>query len=197
MRATEEVSGISMRWCSRSVVQVKDEIMGGNEKGKVLTFSVLWWNEVFFSFMKEIRLSKTLRKPLEMVRFLFGAAVVSSSPVNVEISGYAGYHFTFIDSEHATAGPYGSHMEHLIGVSHAADIFSIVRAVENDRAQTKKVLDFGAKGILVLFINNKDDAQKVFQACCFPPKRKSGGFPVVRASRYGTRGLVWFHGENK
>jgi 2-keto-3-deoxy-L-rhamnonate aldolase RhmA len=133
---------------------------------------------------------KNMKEALRNGEILLGTIIVSSSPVNVEISGYAGYDFTLIDSEHATAGPYGSHMEHLIRAAYAADIFPIVRVVKNDTAQIKKVLDFGAKGITAPFINNKEDAEKMVQASCFPPKGNRGGAPVVRASRYGTMG--WF-----
>lgn len=133
---------------------------------------------------------KSVKQALRNGEVLFGTIIVSSSPVNVEISGYVGYDFALIDSEHATGGPYGAHMEHLIRAAYAADIFPIVRPAKNDTAQIKKALDFGAKGILAPFINNKDDAQKLVDSCLFPPKGNRGGAPVVRATKYGATG--WF-----
>lgn len=133
---------------------------------------------------------KNLRKALEQGEVLWGTIIVSSSPINVEISGYVGYDFVFIDSEHATTGPYGADMEHLIRAAYAADIVPICRVVKNDPAQIKKCLDFGAKGIIAPSINNKEDARQLVDACLFPPKGNRGGCPVVRATKYGAMG--WF-----
>lgn len=116
---------------------------------------------------------------------LLGTIIVSSSPVNVEISGYLGYDFVLIDSEHATASPFGEEMENLIRAAYAADITPIVRIIKNDRAQIRKVLDFGAKGIVSPFMNTVEDAKSFVSECLFPPEGNRGGAPVVRATKYG------------
>jgi 4-hydroxy-2-oxoheptanedioate aldolase len=116
---------------------------------------------------------------------LVGTVIVSSSPANVEISGYLGYDFVFIDTEHAPVSPVGTELENLIRAAYAADITPVVRVVNNERSQIRKVLDFGAKGIICPFMNTKEDAQRFVSECLFPPEGNRGGAPVVRATKYG------------
>ncbi len=133
---------------------------------------------------------ENIKKKIEQGQVVWGTIIVSSSEVNVEISGYVGYDFTFIDTEHASAGPYGKEIESLIRAAYAADIFPLCRVVENNMAQIKKCLDFGTKGIIAPFINCKEDAEKLVDACLFPPKGNRGGCPGVRAQKYGS--VPWF-----
>ncbi|HUX78562.1 MAG TPA: aldolase/citrate lyase family protein [Alphaproteobacteria bacterium] len=133
---------------------------------------------------------KEIKEAIGKREILWGSIIVSSSPINVEISGHIGYDFVLLDSEHAQTGPYGAQMEHLIRAAYAADVTPICRVVHNDTGQIKKCLDFGAKGIVAPFINNKLDAQKLAESCLFPPKGNRGGASVVRATKYGAMG--WF-----
>lgn len=133
---------------------------------------------------------KNLKQALGNGEVLWGSIIVSSSPINVEISGYLGYDFALIDSEHASAGPHGIEMETLIRAADAGNITPVVRVIENNLSQIRKVLDFGAKGIIAPFINTKEDAKKLVDACFYPPEGNRGGAPVVRATKYGVMG--WF-----
>jgi len=128
---------------------------------------------------------KNIKEALRKGEVVWGIGIFSSSPVNVEISGYLGYDFVFIDSEHSSQGPYGNDMVNLIRAAYAADTVPICRVVKNDAAQIKKILDFGAKGIIAPLIKDKGDAQKLVEACLFPPKGIRGGCPEVRAFNYG------------
>src|SRR3972149_2128723 len=128
---------------------------------------------------------KNLKEAAKRGEPLLGTIIVSSSPVNIEISGYLGYDFVLIDSEHAPVSPLGSEMQNLIRAAYAADITPIVRIINNDRSQIRKVLDFGAKGIVCPFMNTKEDAIKFASECLFPPEGNRGGAPVVRATKYG------------
>ena len=116
---------------------------------------------------------------------LLGCVIVSSNPANIEICGYLGYDFVLIDTEHAPASPYGMELEPLIRAAYAADIAPIVRVINNERSQIRKVLDFGAKGIISPFMNTREDAEKFVSECLFPPEGNRGGAPVVRATKYG------------
>jgi len=85
---------------------------------------------------------KNLKRALSNGEIMWGVIILSSSPVNIGISGYLGYDFAFIDSEHAAASPYGMEMENLIGAADAADITPVVRVIENNLSQIRKPLDF-------------------------------------------------------
>jgi 4-hydroxy-2-oxoheptanedioate aldolase len=128
---------------------------------------------------------KNLKEAAKRGEPLLGCVVVSSNPANVEICGYLGYDFVFIDTEHAPVSPYGTELEYLIRAAYAADIAPVVRLVNNERSQIRKVLDFGAKGIVCPFMNTKAEAEKFVSECLFPPEGNRGGAPVVRATKYG------------
>lgn len=133
---------------------------------------------------------KDVKKALKNGEVLFGTIICSGNPANIEISGYLGYDFVFIDSEHATPSPYGREMEELIRAAYAADITPIVRTISNDVSQVRKALDFGAKGIIAPFINTKEDAQRLVRACFFPPEGDRGACPAIRPTKYGA--MSWF-----
>ena len=128
---------------------------------------------------------KNLKEAAARGEKLIGTIIVSSSPVNIEISGYLGYDFVLIDTEHATASPFGAEVENLIRAACAADITPVVRLIHNERSEIRKVLDFGASGIVSPFMNTKEDAQRFVSECLFPPQGNRGGAPVVRATKYG------------
>lgn len=57
------------------------------------------------------------------------------------------------------------------------DITPLVRVAWNDPVLIKKALDIGAHGILVPMVNTKEDAEKVVQACTYPPSGIRGCGP--------------------
>ncbi len=131
---------------------------------------------------------KDLRDSLTNGEILLGSFIMSGSPVNIELSGYLGYDFVVIDCEHGSVSPYGMEMENLIRASYAANISPLVRVIENNMSQIRKALDFGAKGIVVPFINTKEDAKRLVDACLFPSEGNRGRCPIVRAARFGVTG---------
>ena len=133
---------------------------------------------------------KNLKQALSNGEILWGAIILSSSPVNIEISGYLGYDFAFIDSEHASVSPYGMEMENLIRAADAANITPVVRVIENNLSQIRKPLDFGAKGIIAPLINTKEDAKRLVDSCLYPPDGNRGACPGARATKYGA--MEWF-----
>ena len=82
---------------------------------------------------------KNIKKALKNGEVVFGASILSSDPVCVEIAGYAGFDFVFIDSEHAPASPIGKEMGELIRAAYAADVTPIVRIIDcSDFSQIRK-----------------------------------------------------------
>jgi len=133
---------------------------------------------------------KDLKRALQSGEILFGTIITSGNSANIEISGYLGYDYVFIDSEHAPTSPLGKEMEELIRAAYAADITPLVRVVRNDISQIRKVLDFGARGVIAPFINTKEDAKMLVNACLFPPEGDRGACPGIRPTKYGA--MSWF-----
>lgn len=60
----------------------------------------------------------------------------------------------------------------------------LVRLTSNDQNQIKRVMDAGAHGILVPFVNSKEDAEKAVQSVYYPPLGARGA-GLARAQGYG------------
>lgn len=72
-------------------------------------------------------------------------------------------------------------------------ITPFVRVPWNDIVWIKRVLDLGVKGILVPYVNTKKEAEKVVNACRYPPRGVRGVGPR-RATKYGSKDLeAYYH----
>jgi 4-hydroxy-2-oxoheptanedioate aldolase len=132
----------------------------------------------------------TLRRALSEGRVVCGLAVMSRSPILVEILGYTGFDFVFIDTEHA---PIGSDMtlENLIRAAEASDIVPIVRVKENREHYIRNALEAGAQGVVIPHVATKEDAEKAVKYARFPLRGVRGADPTVRSARYRCGDFDW------
>ena len=100
----------------------------------------------------------------------------------VEIMADAGFDWLCIDLEHSVIDYYGA--EKLIATIEAKGCVPYVRVGANDPLIIKRVLDAGAKGIIVPMINSKIDAEKAVNAVKYPPLGNRG-VGLARAQGYG------------
>ena len=100
----------------------------------------------------------------------------------VEIMADAGFDWLCVDLEHSVIDYYGA--EKLIATIEAKGCVPYVRVGANDPLIIKRVLDAGAKGIIVPMINSKIDAEKAINAVKYPPLGNRG-VGLARAQRYG------------
>lgn len=99
-----------------------------------------------------------------------------------EILCQAGYEWVTIDMEH-TGIDVDDALE-LIRVIDLCGKTSAVRVSVNDFTLIKRVLDSGAKIIIVPMVMNREDAEKAVNAVYYPP-RGTRGVGLSRAQRYG------------
>ena len=101
----------------------------------------------------------TLKRDLAEGKAVYGCAVMSRSPIIVEMLGYTGFDWLFIEPEHV---PIGSDMtlEHLIRAAEASNIVPIVRVKENREQYIRNALEAGAQGVVVPHVATKEDAEK-------------------------------------
>ncbi|WP_193370531.1 HpcH/HpaI aldolase family protein [Pelagibius marinus] len=121
----------------------------------------------------------------------FGYWTELFSPTATEIMAVAGYDCTMIDLEHGAAdlGDAVAVMRALGG----SGCTPLVRVPANDPAWIKRVLDAGARGVMVPAVNSAAEAEAAVAACHYPPRGFRGmAAPIVRAARYGDdwRGYV-------
>lgn len=132
----------------------------------------------------------TLRKALAEGRVLCGVAVMSRSPIIVEMLGYTGFDFLFIDTEHV---PIGSDLtlENLIRAAEASNIVPIVRVKENREHYIRGALESGAQGVVIPHVVTKEDAEHAVKCARFPLRGIRGADPTVRSARYRTGDFNW------
>jgi len=99
-----------------------------------------------------------------------------------EILADSGFDWLCIDLEHTVIDYIEA--EQLIIAIEAKGCTPYVRVGANDPLIIKRVLDAGAKGVIVPMINSKDDAQKMVDAVKYPPVGKRG-VGLSRAQGYG------------
>lgn len=105
-----------------------------------------------------------------------------------EMSSLMGYDFVVIDHEH---GP-GSITD---GIAHlratqagGATTTPVVRVPAADPVYLKRIIDAGARGVLIPMIDTAEQARAAVAACRYPPRGIRGNAALaVRASGYGLR----------
>jgi len=111
----------------------------------------------------------TLKKDLAAGKITCGYAVMSRSPLIVEMLGYSGFDWLFIDTEHV---PIYSDMtlENMIRAAEASEVVPIVRVKENREQYIRNALEAGAMGVVVPHVATKEDAERMVSYANFPPK---------------------------
>jgi len=132
----------------------------------------------------------SLKKDLAAGKLCCGFAVMSRSPVIVEMLGYTGFDWLFIDTEHA---PIYSDMtlENLIRAAEASGTVPIVRVKENREQYIRNALEAGAMGVVVPHVATKEDAERAVSYARFPPQGIRGADPTVRSARYRCGQFNW------
>lgn len=76
-------------------------------------------------------------------------------------------------------------IESSIKNSELAGCSPLVRMGDLNSANTQKVLDMGAHGLIFPQIKSAEDSKKAVEICLFPPKGSRGFNPFTRANAYG------------
>lgn len=106
------------------------------------------------------------------------------SPIVADILSEAGYDWLVLDAEHSPNDPVDL-MHQLMAMEHQQTTMPVVRVPWNDQVFIKRVLDVGARTLLVPMIENAEQARAAVAACRYPPEGMRGVAGSVRASRYG------------
>lgn len=133
--------------------------------------------------MKPNRVKELLKEG----RVAVGLESYTNHPALVEIMGWSGFDFVFIDTEHAPADVGAT--EVTIRACDITGMTPIVRVSENTPSLIGKALDNGAQGVIVPHINTLKDAKLAVNSAKYPPFGERGACPFVRAAHYGL--LPW------
>ena len=118
----------------------------------------------------------------------FGVAVTTPSTDVAEILASAGFDWMFIDMEHAPLDV--KDVQLILQAIDGSGVTPIVRVPWNDPVAIKRVLDLGAMGVIVPWVNSEEEAARAVAACKYPPRGVRGCGPR-RAARYGLETLEY------
>lgn len=129
--------------------------------------------------MKPNRLKELLKKG----RVAVGIESFTNHAGLVEIMGWTGFDFVFIDTEHAPTEVGAT--EVTIRAADVTGMTALVRVYENSAPLIGKALDNGAQGVIIPQISSVADAEKAVQAAKYPPLGKRGSCPFTRSAHFG------------
>ena len=127
-------------------------------------------------------MNKFIEKKIQSSGYSIGTWLSTYSLDIPEIFSKAGYDWIVIDLEHSSLSiNQAAEMMRIIDLSGS---IPFVRLSSNDSVQIKRVLDSGAKGIIVPNVNTLEDAKKIIKSAKYPPIGQRG-VGLARAQGYG------------
>lgn len=123
-----------------------------------------------------------------------GAWCQICSPYTAEIMAREGFDFIAIDLEHAPTDT--AILLELVRALDGTGVQPFVRAPWNDFVAIKKILDTGVSGVVVPYVNTKEEAEAAVKACKYPPEGIRGMSGSPRAAGYGRNPMEYLKRAN-
>jgi 2-dehydro-3-deoxyglucarate aldolase len=124
-------------------------------------------------------LKNLLKAKLKKGEIAIGTTISIGHPDIAETLGHLGYDWMLIDTEHAPLEV--GVVQVLMQAMRSSSTVPIVRVAWNDMVLIKRALDIGAYGIIVPWVNTREEAERAVQAIKYPPTGLRG-FGPRRAS---------------
>lgn len=124
-----------------------------------------------------------MKKKLKAGRKTAGAWAQLLSPLAAEAMAMQELDWVLIDMEHAP-NDFQTLAHQVIAVA-GRGVATVVRAPWNDFVAIKRILDTGVQGLLVPYVNTKEEAEEAVRASSYPPQGIRGIAGSHRAAGYG------------
>jgi len=121
-----------------------------------------------------LKLKNELKKKLKSGKRTLGVWITVESPIVSELLSGLGFDWFVFDLEHS---PLEILLAQTLMQATKGSTTPIVRVAWNDPVQVKRALDIGAYGVVIPWVNNKEDAKKAVEACRYPPQGIRGCGP--------------------
>jgi len=116
-----------------------------------------------------------LKAKLKAGRTVAGTFVEIGHPDVTEWLSQVGFDWLLLDAEH---GPLEFEtLQRMMQSMHNPDCVPIVRPQWNDPVIIKRILDLGAYGVLIPWVNTRAEAEEAVKACKYPPEGIRGYGP--------------------
>jgi 2-dehydro-3-deoxyglucarate aldolase/4-hydroxy-2-oxoheptanedioate aldolase len=124
-----------------------------------------------------------LKTKLNAGKKTIGAWAQLASPFTAEIMSTAGFDWLMLDHEHAPGDILNLISQ--IQAMKGSGCVPLVRAPWNDFVAIKRILDAGTQGVLVPYVNTREEAEMAVKACKYPLEGIRGVAGSPRAAGYG------------
>ena len=121
---------------------------------------------------------------------VFGMACFTGATCVIENIAMSGLDFIYLDLEH-TDWMLGGDFEKQIMAAKLHDIAVLVRMADDDEVAIRKVLEWGADGVVIPHCKTREMAEKCVEAAKFSPMGRRGGESNVRAAGFGYHDFNW------
>jgi 4-hydroxy-2-oxoheptanedioate aldolase len=123
------------------------------------------------------------RRRLAADETMLGLWLAAGSATVAEILGSSGADWFIIDAEHSPQTL--PEIVHQLRALEAARVFTVVRASSKDPLVLGRLLDLGARGVMVPMVETAEEATAVVAATRYPPRGRRGvGTGFARGSRW-------------
>ncbi len=138
--------------------------------------------------------TNTAKRKMKEGKKTVGAWCQICSPYTAEIMAREGFDFIAIDLEHAPTDT--AILLELVRAIEGTGVQPFVRAPWNDFVAIKKILDTGVSGVVVPYVNTKEEADAAVKACKYPPEGVRGMSGSPRAAGFGRNPMRYLKRAN-
>ena len=114
---------------------------------------------------------------------------------SAEIASQAGFDYVCVDMQHGLAD-YQVAVDMIGLITYVGSSTPIVRVPWNDPGIIGRMLDAGARGVIIPMVNSPAEAEAAVQACKYPPLGTRSFGPVLAGIRASEPGSNYFEGAN-
>jgi 4-hydroxy-2-oxoheptanedioate aldolase len=119
---------------------------------------------------------------------VFGTFVRYPDATLIEYLAYLGWDFLIFDGEHGLVEP--RDCEQMVRAAEGLDVTPVVRVPTNQAHIILRMMDSGAQGCQVPWVNSGAEAEAAIQAIKYGPRGRRGLAGVVRPADHGQRGTL-------
>jgi len=120
-------------------------------------------------------LKNPLKEKLKKGKAVTGTFVMIGHPDVTEWLSRVGFDWLLLDTEHSPTG-YET-LQRMMQAMNGSGCVPIVRPQWNDQVAIKRILDIGAYGVLIPWVNSREEAEKAVSYCKYPPAGVRGWGP--------------------
>lgn len=135
-----------------------------------------------------------VKRKLKNGQKTFGGFLQTLSPVSAEIMAQAGFDWLIVDLEHAPGG-FGN-LQAQLQAMNGSGVVPFARAPWNDMVAIKRILDTGVMGVLVPYVNTREEAEAAVAACKYPPQGVRGVAGSPRAAGFTANTMPYLTSAN-